>query len=165
MAVTIDLRDRQGELDRRLPAGRTLHVVDVENLVGGSSVAPASVAAALEAYELVVRIGPDDHRVVACGRGLVFPVVDRWGGSLVRLARGIDGADRLLLEAAAPDYVVRHYERVVVASGDHAFADLVVELDRRGVEVSVVSRRSALSRRLAAVAPVGWYLEDVAAAA
>jgi hypothetical protein len=150
---------------RHLPQGRTLHVVDVENLAGGSSASEAEVAVALERYERVVRFGPDDHRVVACGKSLVFPVVDRWGGSLVRLARGIDGADRILLDAAAPEYVVRHYRRVVVASGDHAFVDLVVELDRRGVEVTVVSRRDALSRRLEAVAPVVWFVEDVAAAA
>ena len=107
-----------------------------------------------------MRFGPHDHRIVACGKHLIYPVGDCWPGALVRLARGIDGADRRLLEAAAPDFVLHHYDRVVVASGDHAFAPLVVELDRDGVDVAVVSRREALSRALAAVAPVVWYLDE-----
>jgi hypothetical protein len=155
--VTIDLREHR--LRRHLPAGRTLHLVDLENLAGGSSASPAEIAAALSSYERTVRFAPGDHRVVACGKGLVYPVKDRWPGALVKFARGIDGADRLLLAAAEPAYVAAHYDRVVVAGGDHVFADLVAALGARGVDVCVVSLRSALSRRLEAVAPVVWHIE------
>jgi hypothetical protein len=154
----VDLRERR--LDRRLPRGRTLHLVDLENLAGGSGVATADVDLALERYEQVVRVGSADHRIVACARRLAFPAKHRWRGALVKAAHGIDGADRALLAEAAPPFVRSHYERVVVASGDHGFADLVVELDGAGVEVCVVSRRAALARRLREVAPVVWYLDD-----
>jgi uncharacterized LabA/DUF88 family protein len=50
---------------------------------------------------------------------------------------------------------------VVVASGDHAFADLVEALVDRGLEVAVVSRPEALSRRLERVAPVVWRLDPL----
>lgn len=73
-------------------------------------------------------------------------------------AHGIDGADRALLAEAAPAFVSTHDDRVVVASGDHGFAPLVVELDAAGVWVCVVNRREALARRLREVAPVVWYL-------
>lgn len=69
-------------------------------------------------------------------------------GALVRRTRGVDGADRLLLEAAEPADVARRFARVVVGSGDHIFTELVIELDRRSVDVAVVSRPEALAGRL-----------------
>ena len=161
--MTTDLREHRRR--RGLPDGRTLHLLDLENLAGGSAATSDDVDAAVSAYEAVVPFVPGDHRVVACGKGLVYPVKDRWAGALVKYARGIDGADRLLLTEAEPEYVAAHYDRVVVASGDHVFSGLVAELDRRGVDVCVVSRRSSLARRLSAVAPVVWYLEFDGAAA
>jgi hypothetical protein len=152
----IDLRD--GRLRRRLPVGRTLHLVDLENLAGGSSVDDAEVDEALARYESVVRVRPGDHRIIACGRRLAFQAKDRWRGALVKAAHGVDGADRALLAEAVPAFVSSRYDRVVVASGDHGFAPLVVELDAAGVSVCVVSRREALARRLREVAPVVWYL-------
>lgn len=115
-AVTIDLGEHR--LRRHLPTGRTLHLVDLENLAGGSSASPADVDGAISSYERIAPFGVHDHRVVACGKGLVFPVGDRWPGALVRYARGIDGADRLLLAAADPVDVAARFDRVVVASGD-----------------------------------------------
>ena len=47
---------------------------------------------------------------------------------------------------------------MVVASGDHI--SLIVELDRGGIEVCVVSKRRALSRAVSSVAPVVWYLDE-----
>lgn len=156
-ADIIDLRD--GRLRRHLPAGRTLHLVDLENLAGGSCVDWSEVTSVLARYEQVVRVRPGDHRIVACARRLAFPAKDWWKGALVKAAHGIDGADRALLAEAAPAFVRRRYDRVVVASGDHGFAPLVVELDAAGVDVCVVSRRDALARQLRAAAPVVWYLD------
>jgi len=156
-ADIIDLRD--GGLRRHLPAGRTLHLVDLENLAGGSGVGDVDVDQALARYERVVRVRPVDHRIVACGRRLAFQAKDRWSGALVKAAHGVDGADRALLAEAGPAFVRSHYDRVVVASGDHGFTELVVELDAGGVDVCVVSRRDSLARRLREVAPVVWYLD------
>lgn len=159
MTVTkvIDLSDRR--LGRHVPPGRALHVVDLENLAGGSSAPPASVTAAVAAYERAVGFRPGDHRVVACGPSLGFTAKAAWPGALVKVARGLDGADRLLLAEADPRFVECHYDRVVVASGDHIFAELVARLRLRRVGVCVVARRESLSRRLAAVAPALCYLD------
>jgi hypothetical protein len=161
--TTIDLRERR--LRRHVPKGRALHLVDIENLAGGSAAPTGAVRDALRSYERVVRFGADDHRVVAGGRHVVYPVRDRWPGAAVRPARGVDGADRVLVGWARPSEVVGRYDRVVVASGDHAFVDLVIELDAFGLEVGVVSRPEALSRRLERVAPVVWLLEPLVATA
>ena len=153
----IDLRD--GRLRRHLPTGRTLHLVDLENLAGGSGVHEVEVDLALARYERVVRVRSGDHRIIACGRRLAFQAKDRWSGALVKAAHGVDAADRALLAEAVPSFVRSHYDRVVVASGDHGFTQLVVELDAAGVDVCVVSRRDSLARRLREVAPVVWYLD------
>jgi hypothetical protein len=160
-APTIDLTERR--LRRDLPVGRTLHLIDIENLVGGShQPQPAeAVRAALASYGLAVPFGRYDHGVLACGRALGFATKDAWPGALVKVGHGIDGADRLLLAEADPAYCQAHYSRVVVASGDRCFRSLVVELDQAGVDVCVVSRRKALSRQLELVAPVVWYLDDL----
>lgn len=160
-ADVIDLRDVRGGGGRRrhLPAGRTLHLVDLENLAGGSSAGAADVDDAFARYERVVRFGRGDHRIVACGRQLAYAAKDRWRGALVKAAHGVDGADRVLLAEAAPEFVCGRYDRVVVASGDHGFVPLVVALDGLGVDVCVVSRRDALARRLREAAPLVWYLD------
>lgn len=75
----IDLRDHRRR--RHLPAGRALHLVDLENLAGGSAASTDDIEIALDGYERVVRFGADDHRVVACGKGLVFPAKERWPGA------------------------------------------------------------------------------------
>lgn len=153
----IDLRVQRRH--RGLPAGRTLHLIDLENLAGGSRAPAADIEIALDGYERLAPFGSDDHRVVACGKGLVFPAKDRWPGALVRRARGIDGADRLLLGAADPVDVASRFDRVIVGSGDRIFTNLVLELDRRDVAVCVVSRPEALSARLRAAAPAVWHLD------
>lgn len=42
------------------PRGRTLHVIDVENLVGGSRAGAGAVAPALAAYRSTVHVGADN---------------------------------------------------------------------------------------------------------
>jgi hypothetical protein len=132
---------------------RSLHLIDVENLVGGSRVGVDAVAPAFEAYRRTVTVGPEDHVVLGTGTELAFASKAAWPGALLRIGKGIDGADRALLSALAPDFIASHYHRLVVGSGDHAFAPMVAELRSRRVAVMVIVRdRTSLSgdlRRLA----------------
>ena len=68
-----------------------------------------------------------------------------------------DAADRELLEAAT-DYVAHGIERVIVASGDHAFAPLA-----RHAELHVLTYRRSLSHRLRMAATSISYLDDLVA--
>lgn len=140
-------------MHRSHPAGRTLHLIDVENLVGGSAAGVDAVASALEAYRRTVTIGPDDHVVLGSGTELAFAANAAWPSALLRIGKGLDGADRALLSVLDPSFIVSHYHRLVVASGDHAFAPMVAALRTRQMAVMVVVRdRRSLSgelRRLA----------------
>lgn len=131
------------------PSVRTLHLLDVENLVGGVGAGIEAVAPALAAYRRTVEIGPDDHVVLGTGTELAFAAKAAWPGTLLRIGKGVDGADRALLSTLYPEFIASHYHRLVVGSGDHAFAPLVADLRARRVAVLVVVRdRSALSADL-----------------
>jgi hypothetical protein len=115
-------------------------VIDVENLVGGSAAGPLAVAPTLSAYRSTVHVGDDDHTLLGSGPRLAVAAGMAWPGAQLRIGHGIDGADRALLEALDPEFVAAHYDRVIVASGDHAFAGIVARLRALGVAVVVVVR-------------------------
>jgi hypothetical protein len=135
------------------PAGRTLHLIDVENLVGGVAAGVEAVGTALDAYRATVAVGPEDHVVLGSGTELAFASKAAWPGALLRIGEGMDGADRALLSVLDPAFIASHYHRLVVASGDHAFAPMVaaVRAHRTAVMVVVRDRRSLSGelRRLA----------------
>ena len=131
--------------------GRTLAIVDVENLLGPDRFDPHGVACGLAvSLAAVAELEDDDHIVVGSdvtighAVGLAFP------GRRLVLGRGRDGADHALLAAVgSTSFVSDRFDRVVLASGDHIFAPLVRGLVRTGVEAWVVARAAALSRALA----------------
>ena len=66
---------------------------------------------------------------------------------------GPDGADKALLDKVKDHgFIRRRYYRIVIGSGDHAFADTARMFVGYGLRVDVVSRRTALSKALLAVA-------------
>jgi hypothetical protein len=133
---------------RRRPAGRTLHLLDVENLAGGTWSGPEAVAPALDAYRRSVGVAEADHVVIGSGPTLAVAAKLAWPGSQVVVGRGVDGADRALLRTVDPAFVAARFDRVVIGSGDHAFAGVVSALRARGVAVCVVAAGPSLSRDL-----------------
>lgn len=125
---------------------RTVHLVDIENLAGGPERVHRWFAPALRQYESVARPHEGDHVVLAADASVwtrtAWEVDPRWD---YRFGTGPDGADRVLLERADPDWVVARFERLVVGSGDHAFAPLVAEVRDRGVDAVVVARPRQLA--------------------
>lgn len=126
--------------------GRTLHLIDIENLAGGSEATAAEVVEALGSYRSALDVRSGDHVVIGSGRALLFDAGAAWPGARLLLGRGVNGADRALLEAASPVATVAAlYDRVVIGSGDWIFAELVIDLRRSGLAVAVVSRADALA--------------------
>jgi hypothetical protein len=132
---------------------RTLHLVDVDNLLGDPRQAtPASVAATLAAYRQAAGVSHADLVVVATNPGLALDVGLAWPGPLLRAARGPDGADLALLAdlddlMAAGAFPCR-FSRVVFGGGDHIYEPAARRLVAAGTHVVVVSRPDALARRL-----------------
>lgn len=132
---------------RGIPPGRTLHLIDIENLAGCDRDVSHLVAAG-EAYKRSMPLRPGDHVIVGCDQTLLLAATAAFPRARIVAGRGADGADRALLVSEDADDIAMRYDRVVIGSGDHAFCELAARLRQRGVAVCVVSRPDALSRDL-----------------
>ncbi len=149
---------------------RRLHVIDVENLLGTGRPSPAELAWCERTYRALGIVGPDDLVVVASNPYIGLEVGRCWSSRRLLVGHGPDGADHALLRVLTQEGIERSFTQVVLASGDGIFADPVAWLQRHRIEVTVVSRGTALSARLR-LAAAGWIefppaaLPDAAAAA
>src|SRR4051794_12488298 len=131
------------------PADRTLHLIDIENLLGDPWVTGPRVADVYEAALVEAAYRPGD---------LVFVAANRWMlGELgfaphtpcrLMVACGEDGADFALLAQAAPEWVVRRFDRLVIASGDGIFAARAHACAELGVQVEIICGVGKVSKKL-----------------
>ncbi len=129
---------------------RTLHLVDLENLLGDPWATGPRVGWALEQYFEVAGWRTGDLVYVAANPHLVKEFCfDPPVGWSLHAARGPDGADIALLAHAAPEFVARRAGRMVVGSGDHIFAERAQRVADSGVAVLVVARPESRSWQLA----------------
>jgi hypothetical protein len=123
------------------PKGRTYHLIDIENLCGGTAgTGDDDVARAVDRYKRTIAVADDDLVVIGSGPTLAPAAKAAWPSARLVVGRGVDGADQALLDADEPRFLADRFDRVVVGSGDHAFADLVIDLRTRGTAVCVVTR-------------------------
>lgn len=129
---------------------RSFHIVDVENLCGSGQPRPATVRAMFERYGQAAGMQAEDHGVASVNRSVLpcvlYELVHqlRW----IPAGTGCDAADRALLEAVDEALLARRYRRVVIGSGDHAFAPLAERLVSSGIQVTVVARKGAVNWKL-----------------
>lgn len=131
----------------KLPAQRTLHLIDVENLVGDGKPTPGIIADCRSRYESLGLVELHDHVVVACNPFVAVDVGTAWPARLLT-RHGPSGADLALLSVMTSECIESRFAAVVVASGDGVFTDEVVRLQAAGVPVTVVARRCSLSASL-----------------
>jgi hypothetical protein len=132
-----------------IPAGRTLHLVDIENLLGDPWATGPRVATAYEDALAAGGYREGDLVFVACNRWMVreLAFVPHTQCRLL-VAHGADGADLALLAQAAPEWVAKRFDRMVVASGDGIFAARARACAELGVQVEVVRGASSVSKQL-----------------
>lgn len=153
MSTHKKFRDRTDTSIDLTAAPRTLHLVDLENLIGDPRADAPTALATFEQYLVTACWHPED---------LVFVVTNPWlffeiGWQLpvpchADMAHGEDGADLKLLAMAPTEWVAGRFDRLVVGSGDHEFVRRATAVAEGGVTVDVVSRPGACSRQLAAIA-------------
>ena len=138
---------------RFVPAGRALHLVDVENLMGGPLQGHAALSASLASFARAAQVQPGDHVTVGVNPGLAFGVWDVWPHARLAVGGGPNGADNALLATVeAVDWVAPRYDRIVVGSGDGIFSVVVATYRAMGIPVGLVSRATSLSMTMAALA-------------
>lgn len=117
---------------------RELHLIDIENELGTGHVKEADIALFRTFYLKANNVPADAHIVVASSSSQnLLASAFGWSGARTVWLPGHDGADRALLEIAYKENVEKRYSKVVIASGDHIFAEAAVELQNLGVKVKV----------------------------
>ncbi|GAA1740428.1 hypothetical protein GCM10009809_39950 [Isoptericola hypogeus] len=145
--MTTRRKSRRAQRNADLARGRTLHLVDVENICGTGRLTADRVR---NARELVAPHpqAPGSHLwVVAASSSDAALALAGWENARRVAQHGKDGADRALLEAL-DEQVAARYSHVVVYSGDGIFADPLARLSAHGVGTTVVARPEQLSARL-----------------
>jgi len=133
-------------LESFVPTGRALHLIDIENLIGGPQAGWDAIPLATEGYLATVSMMPDDLIVVATNPHLWLPAKLAWPGALVLSGHGKDGADKELISQVVDiERTASHFERLVIGSGDGIFEAVARDYTMVGIPVEVVSRRDALS--------------------
>ena len=131
---------------KHLPAGRALHLVDIENLAGAAREYRCSAGEALAQYRALAGVQEGDHVVIAAGGVMAFRAGHLWAGARVVAARGVNGADLALInEVSIPESIAARFDRVVIGSGDGIFVESINALRRQGIPVGVVAPIGGLS--------------------
>jgi hypothetical protein len=146
-------------------AGRVLHLIDLENLVGSADFSREEAARVHRGYVQVAPSGAVDQMVLATSHHAAASAWFGWPATARRLVRsGQDGADLALLHVLASESVATRFDRVVIGSGDGIFAYEAARLQAAGVAVTVVTLHGALARQLGFAVRDVRYLKPIAVA-
>lgn len=143
----------------RFPS-RGLHLIDIENLVGAGLPSLPEIRDVHGGYAERLTFGAFDQVVVASSRLTLVNACIGWPKAQHRARAGRNGADSELLDVLRHERVAERFARVVIGSGDGAFAAAAESLTGAGVWVTVVSLRGHLSKRLELAAGEVIYLDD-----
>ncbi|AXE53947.1 NYN domain-containing protein [Aurantimicrobium sp. MWH-Uga1] len=120
---------------------RELHLIDIENELGTGQVKAADIARFRTFYLEANNVPTNAHIVIAVSYSQnLLEAAFGWPGARTVWLPGHDGADRALLEIAYEENVEKRYDKVVIASGDHIFADVAEALQKLGVKVKIFAR-------------------------
>lgn len=134
---------------RGIHQGRSIHLIDIENQLGTPFFCAEAVDAWFKDYVRRVDYRTGDLVVVGTSARDTVWEVERSVVPCRKIFRvGVDGADRALQEVMWGEELPTRFDRILCASGDGGFTDVVIALGCLGAHVVVVSRSSCLSKRL-----------------
>lgn len=139
-STTVDQVDIMGrQTAHRAAPRRRLHLVDIENEVGGH-VTPTSCLEFLAEYTRLGIIGDLDHVIVGCSpQTLRHTWVLPTGWRRVMGPRGPQSADLALIDAEPPPRHLASYSELILASADSGFVELALRARNAGLELTVVT--------------------------
>ena len=132
---------------------RSLHLIDIENLLGAGSFERADAMRAASSYWAVADRGPNDLAVAASSHRSGVATAEAFPAASVRWRSGPDGADQALLDAA-DELPLTSFGRLVIGSGDRIFTNLARRAVQSGLTVELIARPESTARELGAVADI-----------
>lgn len=131
------------------PTGRTLHLVDLENLLGDQRREHCATNG-FQHYLELARWSPGDRVIVASHPEIIGQIgFDRPVPCNLHATVGNDAADEMLLSLAPAELVARRFARLVIGSGDGIFLSRARTARALGVGVLVVARADGVAGKFA----------------
>lgn len=147
-----------------VPVGRALHLVDIENLMGGPFAGIDAMTEAAAQYRQAAWVQEDDHVWIGVNPGLMIEAQTSWQGCRLLVGGGKDGADKALIrEVSDAVRIASLYDRLMIGSGDGIFQIVAAAFTALGIPVGVVSRPRSLAHLLAESASFVRYVTTTAA--
>jgi hypothetical protein len=128
--------------EKGTPMPRTFHVLDIEDCCDSGLPDRRDLEAMLPLYAAAAHMTETDHGIASTSRSVASWMVFSLPHQFRWISAGIEpgAADSALLRAVDEGLLARRYGRLVIGSGDGAFAGLAARLRRRGLYVEVVAR-------------------------
>jgi len=127
---------------------RRLVAMDIENVNGGAVQDQHQAAIAWAVIADAIDLNDRDHVVVGVGPSSLLASGTGHPDARFVLGRGLNGADRALIDVLRDEDVAGRFDEVVIVSGDGIFAETAAKLAGQGVTVTIVCRSGHLSARL-----------------
>lgn len=139
---------------RGILANRTVHLVDLENVIGRGHLTESAVRQAFLAYARCGVLAAYDHVIVATSHHNLLAAGFGWPHARYVTRSGPNGADLALQEVMANERLQQRFGACILLTGDGGFAHPVAALIGRGLRVEVIAPmgRMSASLRLAATA-------------
>lgn len=126
----------------------TIHLVDIENLIGSGKFGFDQVREAFTSYMQCANLKPYDLVVIAAGPQNRTAIYEGWPGATYLWRKGQDGADSALLDLMLSVEDLKIFGEMCIASGDNMLADAADLARMAEIPVRVVSRPESRSWRL-----------------
>lgn len=118
---------------------RALHLIDIENQLGGGKYDQRSVEIYRDSYFAQVPQNELDQFFLASNPAMMSETAFGWSKSAAKFKGGKNGADDLIAEYLSDlDYVKNNFCHVFIASGDGRFVSIAKKLIEMGVKVTMV---------------------------
>ena len=140
--------------------GRSMILVDIENLVGSGQITEQQVSQVRSSFMDLVKPGPRDQYFVASSHHNQLATSFGWPEGQHQYLGGEDGADYLIIKKAIDLINTANFDHVYVCSGDHSMASYVNYLQDMGIKVTIVSLRRCISSEMRATGAEILWLED-----
>jgi len=107
-----------------------------------------AIERAISSFRSCLGVRDDDQAMLVASGRTLFIAGHAWSGTQRGVGKGKDGADLEILRRCDVAHIATRFTSVVLASGDHIFAPLVLALQDAGVQVTIVARTGSISSAL-----------------
>lgn len=128
--------------------GRTVHLVDLENLAGSGHVTESHARWVRKVYLATGMVAHGDHVILGVSHHNQLAAGYGWPEARRVVRSGADGADLALQEVMTSENLVERFDSCILVSGDGGFAEVIAALAGQGLRSGVIAPRGHCSAAL-----------------